>query len=118
MLPGNSWARALGLQRPDPGCLGGSAPLGAHPFSPGDGALHKSCREGRHERAGRRAASECRPAAAEHEPRGRRPHAADLEDTSTAWCRCPELALPDLLLLKPAAPFLARLRDTCADTCF
>lgn len=46
------------------------------------------------------------------------PHAADLEDTSAAWYRRPELALPDLLLLKPAAPFLARLRDIGADTCF
>ena len=30
----------------------------------------------------------------------------------------PELALPDLLLLKTAAPFLARLRHIGADTHF
>lgn len=108
-------AGALGLQLAGAGCLGGSALPGVHPFSPGDGALHKSCREGRHERADRQRAS-ADLLLLDMSLTAGDPHAADLENTSTAWCRWPELALPDLLLLKPAAPFLARLRGVLVQT--
>lgn len=115
MPPGSSWARAPGLQLAGPGCLGGSALPGVHPFSPGDGALHKSCREGRHERVDRQRAS-ADLLLLDMSLTAGDPHAADLEDTSTAWCRWPEPALPDLLLLKPAAPFLATLGGILVQT--
>lgn len=65
------------------GCLGGSALPGVHPFSPGDEALHKSCREGRHERADRQRAS-ADLLLLDTSLRAGDPHAADLQDTSTA----------------------------------
>lgn len=65
------------------GCLGGSALLGIHPFSPGDEALHKSCREGRHERVDRQRAS-ADLLLLDMSLTAGDPHAADLQDTSTA----------------------------------
>lgn len=65
------------------GCLGGSALPGVHPFSPGDEALHKSCREGRHEWADRQRAS-ADLLLLDMSLTAGDPHAADLQDTSTA----------------------------------
>jgi len=96
---------------------GGSAPRGHILSRLGMGLCARPAGGGRHERVGGQRTSADLLLSNMSLAAGD-PHAADLEDTSAVWCRWPELALPDLLLLKPAAPFLARLRDVGADTQF